>query len=271
MLAPGDSTPTTFRLEDPAPGVKLLKLARPERLNAVNWTMVEELESLFSELRADSEIRAVVLSGEGRAFCAGLDIKDPRSFDQENTVHAYDLQEMFGRMCAGLGEITQPVIAAINGVASGAGFVFALAADMRIAVPEARFNMANVRIGFSGCDLGSSYWLPRYVGLGVASELLMTGRFIEAEEAERRGIVNRVVKAEELLSSAVGMAAEIAQNSPFAVRMTKQVLRANVDAPSLRSAIELENRTQILCTRTDDFEEALGAFKEKRAPHYTGR
>jgi enoyl-CoA hydratase len=263
-------SPTTFRFEDAAPGVKLLTLDRPDRLNAVNWTMVEELEETFRALKSANDVRAVVVTGEGRAFCAGLDIKDPRSFDQENTVHAYDLQEMFGRMCGAFGEILQPVIAAVNGVASGAGFVFALAADMRIAVPEARFNMANVRIGFSGCDLGSSYWLPRYVGLGVASELLMTGRFIGAEEAERRGIVNRVVEPEGLLDASIELAAEIARNSPFAVRMTKQVLRDNVDAPSLRSAIELENRTQILCTRTNDFEEALAAFQEKREPKFTG-
>jgi enoyl-CoA hydratase len=262
--------PTTFRLEDPAPGVKLLTLSRPERLNAVNWTMVEELEETLAALRVATDVRAVVITGEGRAFCAGLDIKDPRSFDQENTVHAYDLQEMFGRMCSGLAEVPQPVIAAVNGVGSGAGFVFALAADMRIAVPGARFNMANVRIGFSGCDLGSSYWLPRYVGLGLASDLLMTGRFMDAEEAERRGIVNKVVAADQLITSSIELATEIAQNSPFAVRMTKQVLRANADAPSLRAAIELENRTQILCTRTDDFEEALDAFKQKRAPQYKG-
>src|ERR1700722_1425700 len=262
--------PTTFRLEDVAAGVKLLTLNRPERLNAVNWTMVEELEATFAALRVATDVRAVVLTGEGSEFCAGLDIKDPRSFDQENTVHAYDLQEMFGRMCAALGQVTIPVIAAVNGVASGAGFVFALAADMRVAVPEARFNMANVRIGFSGCDLGSSYWLPRYVGLGVASELLMTGRFIGAEEAERPGIVNRLVDAESLLESSIALAAEIALNSPFAVRMTKQEVRANVDAPSLSSAIELENRTQILCTRTRDFEEALSAFQEKRPAQFTG-
>lgn len=263
--------PTTFRSEDVSPGVRLLTLDRPERLNAVNWTMVEELEQTFLALRDEPDIRAVVLTGAGRAFCAGLDIKDPRSLDQDNTVHAYDLQEMFGRMCGSLGQVTQPVIAAVNGVASGAGFVFALASDMRIAVPDARFNMANVRIGFSGCDLGSSYWLPRYVGLGVASELLMTGRFMGAEEAERRGIVNSVVEPEALLDAAVGLAADIARNSPFAVRMTKQVLRTNVDAQSLRAAIELENRTQILCTRTDDFEEALTAFQEKRPPQFTGR
>jgi enoyl-CoA hydratase len=262
--------PETFRFEDAAPGVKLLTLDRPDRLNAVNWQMVGELSELFRELAGDNDVRAIVLTGEGRAFCAGLDIKDPNSFDQDDTVHAYDLQEMFGRMCTELGEVPQPIIAAVNGVASGAGFVFALASDIRVAVGEARFNMANVRIGFSGCDLGSSYWLPRTVGLGVASELLMTGRFMGAEEAERRAVINRIVPAGELLDSAIATAAEIARNSPFAVRMTKQVLASNVDAPSLRAAVELENRTQILCTRTNDFVEALAAFQEKRDPQFTG-
>ena len=262
--------PTTFRFEDAAPGVKLLTLDRPDRLNAVNWQMVSELEECFRGLATAQDVRAVVLTGAGRAFCAGLDIKDPNSFDQDNTVHAYDLQEMFGRMCTHLAEVPQPIIAAVNGAASGAGLVFSVASDIRLAVPEARFNMANVRIGFSGCDLGSSYWLPRVLGLGLASELMLTGRFMGAEEAERRGLVNRVVPAEELLEAAIEMAADIARNSPFAVRMTKQVLAQNVDAPSLRAAVELENRTQILCTRTRDFEEALAAFQEKRAPEFTG-
>jgi enoyl-CoA hydratase len=263
-------TPTTFRFEDAAPGVKLIVLNRPERLNAINWQMVEELEETFRWLRAHSEVRAVVLTGEGRAFCAGLDIKDPNSFDQENTVHAYDLQEMIGSMFAHLAEVPQPVIAAINGPATGGGFVMALASDIRIAAPEARFNMANVRIGFSGCDLGSSYWLPRIVGVGLAAELMLTGRFLHAPEAETRGIVSRLVDADALLDSALEIASDIARNSPFAIRMTKQVLAANVDAPSLRAAIELENRTQILCTRTNDFEEALAAFQEKREPNFVG-
>jgi enoyl-CoA hydratase len=263
--------PTTFRFEDAAPGVKLLTLDRPERLNAITWQMVAELEDAFRWLHEHGEVRTVVLTGEGRAFCAGLDIKDPASFDQENTVHAYDLQEQIGRMFAHLAEVPQPIIAAVNGPATGGGFVFALASDLRLAAPEARFNMANVRIGFSGCDLGSSYWLPRTVGVGLAAELMMTGRFMDAAEAESRGVVNRVVAGEELLDAAIALAADIAQNSPFAVRMTKQVLAANVDAPSLSAAIELENRTQILCTRTQDFEEALAAFREKRAPRFTGR
>ncbi len=261
---------TTIRFEDAGPGVKILTLDRPERLNAVNWQMVEELEECFRWLGKHNEVRAVVLTGAGRAFCAGLDIKDPNSLDQTNTVHAYDLQENFGRMCAHLAEVPQPIIAAVNGAASGAGLVFSLASDMRLAAPEARFNMANVRIGFSGCDLGSSYWLPRVVGLGLASELMMTGRFIGAEEGERRGLVNRVVPADGLVEAAIDLAAEIARNSPFAVRMTKQVLATNVDAPSLRAAIELENRTQILSTRTRDFEEALAAFQEKREPEFNG-
>jgi len=222
----------TFLFEDAAPGVKLLTLDRPERLNAVNWQMVRELDELLRSLRHQHEIRAIVLTGAGRAFCAGLDIKDPASLDPDDTVHAYDLQELFGSMCASLREAPVPVIAAVNGAASGAGLVFALAADIRLAAPEARFNMANVRIGFSGCDLGSSYLLPRVVGLGTG---------------------------------------QIARNSPWAVRMTKQVLAVNVDSPSLRAAIELENRTQILSTRTADFDEAMNAFKEKREPRYGGR
>jgi enoyl-CoA hydratase len=263
----------TFRFEDAgsAPGVKLLTLDRPERLNAVNWDMVRELDELFRSLRHQAETRVIVLTGAGRAFCAGLDIKDPASLDPEDTVHAYDLQEMFGSMCASLRELPVPVIAAVNGAATGAGLVFALASDIRLAAPGARFNMANVRIGFSGCDLGSSYLLPRIVGLGLASELMLTGRFVEAPEAAAVGLVNRVVEADSLLDEALSLAGQITRNSPWAVRMTKQVLAVNVDAPCLRTAIELENRTQILSTRTGDFDEAMSAFKEKREPRYQGR
>jgi enoyl-CoA hydratase len=261
----------TFRFEEVAPGVRLLTLDRPDRLNAVNWSMVRGLEETFRSLRHRHDIRAVVLTGAGRAFCAGLDIKDPASLDPEDTVHAYDLQELFGGMCVALREVPIPVIAAVNGVASGAGLVFSLCSDIRLAAPTARFNMANVRIGFSGCDLGSSYLLPRIVGLGLASELMLTGRFIEAEEALDVRLVNRIVPAEELLNAALELAGQIATNSPWAVRMTKQVLASNVDAPSMRAAVELENRTQILSTRTADFDEAMAAFKEKRGPNYSGR
>jgi enoyl-CoA hydratase len=260
----------TFLFEDAGPGVKLLTLNRPERLNAVNWQMVRELEETFRALRHRHDVRAVVLTGAGRAFCAGLDIKDPASLDPDNTVHAYDLQELFAEMCAALYELPVPVIAAINGAASGGGFVFSLASDIRLAAPEARFNVANVRIGFCGGDLGSSYLLPRIVGKGLASELMLTGRFIGAEEAARVGLVSRVVAADELIAQALHLAGEIAANSPWAVRMTKQVLACNLDAGSLRAAIELENRTQILSTRTADFGEAMSAFLEKRAPQYTG-
>jgi enoyl-CoA hydratase len=147
----------------------------------------------------------------------------------------------------------------------------ALACDVRLCAPEARFNAAFVRVGVSGCDMGLSHLLPRIVGLGIASELMLTGRRADAEEAVRVGLANRVCAPGRLLEECYALADEIAANSPFAVRMTKQVLHHNVDAPSLEAAIELENRTQVLATRTDDMREALTAFREKRPPRYAGR
>jgi enoyl-CoA hydratase len=156
------------------------------------------------------------------------------------------------------------VVAAVNGAAAGGGLALALAADVRVCSTAARFNVAFVKIGLSGCDIGVSYLLPRIVGLGVASELMLTGRVVEAEEAARIGLANRVVEPGELLDSANELADGIVANSPFGVWMTKQVLGRNVDAGSLGAAIDLENRTQVLATRTTDMKEALAAFVEKR-------
>lgn len=164
-----------------------------------------------------------------------------------------------------------PVIAAVNGPAAGAGMALALAADIRIAAPEARFNAAFVRIGLTGRDCGISWLLPRIVGLGHASEILLTGRLVDTAEAVRIGLVNDVVHAEALLEPALVRAELIAANTPFGVRLTKEILQANVDAPSLEAAIELENRSQVLATRTEDMPEALVAFREKRPPVWTGR
>lgn len=163
------------------------------------------------------------------------------------------------------------MVAAVNGAAAGAGFSLALAADVRYASPAARFNAAFVKIGLTGGDCGSSWALPRLVGLGHASEILLTGRMVDAEEASRIGLVNRVVPAEELLTTALDTAALIVGNSPLGVRLTKEVVQANVDATSLQGAVELENRGQVLTSRTEDMAEALRAFREKRPPVYTGR
>ena len=159
-----------------------------------------------------------------------------------------------------------------NGPAAGGGrgVALALAADIRLASPTARFNAAFVRIGLS-VDIGVSWSLPRIVGLGHASEMMLTGRFVEAEEAARIGLVNRVVPAESLLDAAYELTDAIVGNSPLGMTLTKRVLESNVDAPSLHSAMELENRNQVLATRGEDFHEALTAFREKRTPRFTGR
>jgi enoyl-CoA hydratase/carnithine racemase len=162
------------------------------------------------------------------------------------------------------------VIAAVNGPAAGGGLGLALAADIRLASPTARFNAAFVRIGLSAGDLGTSWLLPRLIGPARTAEFAYTGRFIESEEAERIGLLNRVVPADRLLDDALELAAQIAANSPAGVQLSKRALQANMEVGSFAAALELENRGQALLTRGSDMPEALAAFKEKRAPRFTG-
>jgi enoyl-CoA hydratase len=252
--------------------IALLTLRRPERLNALSWEMVEELHAAIDAVGKDSSVRVLVLTGAGRGFCSGIDLgADDAVGTAEGMVSVFDRQELVASLATALRAIPQPVIAAVNGPAAGGGLALALAADVRIAAPQARFNVAFVRIGLSGGDVGVSYLLPRIVGLGTASEMMLTGRLVESEEALRTGLVNRVVAPESLLDAALDLAAEIATNSPFGVRMTKRALQRNVDATSLEAAIDLENRTQVLATRSEDMGEALSAFIEKRRPTFRGR
>ncbi len=253
-------------------GVALVTLRRPERLNALTWELIDELVATFGRIGNDRATRVVVLTGEGRGFCSGLDLNGSDAVGTaDDVIEVYERQEKLGVMALALRGLPQPVIAAVNGAAAGGGLALALGCDIRICVPAAKFNVAFVRLGLSGCDVGVSHLLPRIVGLGAASELMLTGRPIDAEEALRIGLVNRVVPEDALLDQAFELAGEIARNSPFGVRMTKQVLAQNVDASSLEAAIELENRTQVLATRTADMAEALDAFRDKRDPSYTGR
>lgn len=261
----------TLTLERPRPGVAVVTLSRPARLNALTFEMFRELHQVCDEVAAEQDDRVLVLTGAGRGFCAGLDLEDAGQLPGMTTVQMMAGQESWADAIAAFHRLPKPVIAAVNGAAAGAGFSLALAADIRLAAPEARFNAAFVRIGLSGGDCGSSYLLPRIVGLGRASEILMTGRFVGAEEAAQIGLVNRVVPAEELLDAAFSLAEQIAANSPFGVALTKKVLAFNVDAPSLDAALEVENRNQVLATRTSDMPEALAAFREKRTPVFTGR
>lgn len=261
----------TLRTERRDGGVAVVTLDRPDRLNAITFEMFEELAALCAEVAADDGIRVLVLTGAGRAFCAGLDLAEAATLPGMTAVEMTEGQQSWADAVAAFHRLPKPVIAAVNGAAAGAGFSLALAADIRLAAPGARFNAAFVRIGLSGGDCGSSYFLPRVVGLGRASEILMTGRFVGADEAAAIGLVNRVVPAAELLGAAVELAGQIAANTAFGVALTKQVLAVNVDAPSLGAALELENRNQVLASRTADMAEALTAFREKRPPVYTGR
>jgi enoyl-CoA hydratase len=258
--------PTVQRAEL-GPGVALLTLDRPDRLNALNRELVEDLHMALDDVAADEGVRVVVLTGAGRGFCAGLDLKEPMTGD--GVVGSLAAQERIAGLMLKLHALPQPVIAAVNGAAAGGGLALALASDVRLAAPEARFNVAFVKIGVSGADMGTSYFLPRIVGLGHASELMLTGRLVDAEEAARIGLANRVVAAGELLDAARDLAAEIVANAPFGVRMTKEVLGHNIDAQSPAAAIALENRTQILAVQTGQIVEAMTAFAEKRAPRWS--
>ncbi|HTE63647.1 MAG TPA: enoyl-CoA hydratase-related protein, partial [Solirubrobacteraceae bacterium] len=189
----------------------------------------------------------------------------------DDVLTVYRRQERVAALALALRNLPQPVVAAVNGPAAGGGLALALAADVRVCAPEARFSVAFVRIGLSGGDVGVSHMLPRIVGFGIASELMLTGRPVDAEEALRIGLANRVVDRDRLDEAASEMASQISANSPFGVWMTKQLLHRNVDAPSLEAAIELENRTQTLATRTEDAREAMAAFREGRAADFRGR
>jgi enoyl-CoA hydratase len=255
--------------DTPRDGVARLTLNRPERLNALTWPLIDELHAALASIARDPGVRLVVLTGAGRGFCSGIDIAGDDPFGREDAVEVVlDRQERVASLALALDALPQPVIAAVNGPAAGGGLALALAADVRIATPAALFNVAFVRIGLSGCDIGVSYLLPRLVGLGIASELMLTGRRVEADEALRIGLVNRVVAGDELDAAVDEVADGVLRNAPFGVRMTKQVLRRNVDAPSLDAAIELENRTQVLASRTPDAGEALDAFLQRRPPRY---
>jgi len=255
-------------------GILLLRLNRPDRLNAITPALITELHSQLDEADSDRSCRIVILTGTGRGFCAGADLKgtDPEAplpfQTQPGTVGVFQHQELYSRTTARLRSLAKPVIAAVNGPATGGGLAFVLGCDIRIAAQSAQFSAAFVRIGLSGCDMGTSWLLNRLVGAGRAHELMLTGRIIDAQEALRIGLVVDVVPDEKLIEKAVETAHLVTRNSPFGIYMTKQVMWSTLEIPGLDAAINLENRTQVLTTTTADFTEAGLAFRERRAPHF---
>ena len=251
-----------------------LTLDRPRSLNAMNRALVGELRDFFGGLPADREARVVVMRGAGRAFCAGLDLKEDAGGGEATgggVPGGLRAQRRISELVLLMRRAPQPIIACVHGAASGGGFALALGADVRLAGQSARMNAAFIRIGLSACDVGVSYFLPRAVGASVAAELLLTGNFVDAARAERIGLVSRVVPDEGLEEAARTLANEMLRNSPLGLRLTKECLNHSIDAPSLEAAIAMEDRNQILCAQTDDVREGIRAFLEKRPAKYRDR
>ena len=244
-----------------------LTLRRPEALNAMNAQLVTELRDVLAGLPDDRETRVLVLRGAGRAFCAGLDLKEP-SAAGGSVQDGLRAQRRISELVLLMRRAPQPIVAAVHGAACGGGLALALAADVRIAGESARMNAAFIRIGLSACDVGVSYFLPRLVGASVASELLLTGNFIDAARAERVGLVSRVVPDAELEAAARAMAGDMLRNSPLGLRLTKECLRHALDAGSLEAVVAMEDRNQILAVQTGDFREGVTAFLARRVPEY---
>ncbi len=247
---------TALDLETPQPGTLVIRLARPERLNAINEVLLRELEDVLDATGADDHVRVVVLTGAGRGFCAGLDLRDFGSGIHDataSTLGAFRFQERMGSLPVRLRDLPQPVVAAVNGPAVGGGLALGLGADLRICSASASFGNAAIRLGLSGAEMGMSYHLPRIVGTTVAAEWMLTGRTVSADEAFRCGLVSEVVDDERLMGRALELAAMIAEHSPIAVRLTKRALQVNTDAPDLRAALEMENRNQVITAASGDF------------------
>jgi 2-(1,2-epoxy-1,2-dihydrophenyl)acetyl-CoA isomerase len=251
--------------------VATARLNNPAKLNALSDTLTRELVDALAALKDDQEVRAVVLTGEGRGFCSGADLggmeQDYRGGGRARPSDLLD--DGYAKIVRLIVNSPKPVIAAVNGVAAGAGLSLALACDLRVASDAATFSMAFVRIGLVP-DSGASYFLPRIVGAAAALELSITGERIDAERALRIGLVTRVVPAESLPDTAATLAAELAALPTRAIALTKQLMR-DAASLSLDEALALESRVQDEATRTDDHREGVLAFLDKRAPEFRGR
>jgi len=254
--------------------VAWLTLNRPHNLNALSARMVAELEDYLHRLPTETATRVVVMKGAGRAFCAGLDLKEQNRGGTglgASTTDTVESQRRMSDLVVAMRRAPQPFIAAIRGPAAGGGFALALACDVRIAGESARFNAAFIRIGLSACDMGVSYFLPRAVGSSVASELMLTGRFINAQRAFATGLVSELMPDAEVDAAAARLALEMTETSPLGLRLTKECLSQSIDAGSLEQAVAVEDRNQVLCVRAGYIEEGARAFLEKRKPRFAPR
>ncbi|MDT5336490.1 MAG: enoyl-CoA hydratase [Mycobacterium sp.] len=256
-----------LELSRPRPDIAVITLNRPEKLNALNYGLVEDLHRALEDVNSDVQCRVVVLTGAGRGFCSGLDLTEP--YPDEAT-HGLEVprssmrwQERIAELTTRLSNLRQPVIAAVNGPAYGGGFALAMASDIRIASQSARFCTQFIKLGLGGCDIGVSYTLPRIVGAGQAFDLILTARTVEADEALRIGLVSRIATGS-AVDDALAIAETLCSYGKFGVESTKQVLWANLEAASLQAALQVENRSQILSSTSGDMKEATAAFATRK-------
>jgi len=265
-------------VDAPEPGIVVLTLNRPERRNALSPALLDALHRAFDAIAGDPAVRVVIVTGAGDAFCSGADMKGGVDIAEEpatatgtllrnvqgDVTRTLAAQELMASLFERVHRLRQPVIAAVNGAAVGGGFAFALACDIRYAASAARFGAVFITRGVSACDMGTSYFLPRLVGASRAAELMLTGRVFGAGEAREMGLVLDVVADGTVVDRALETARLIVANPPLAVWMTKETMWQTVDAPSLRHALDMENRTQVMCTATGELSEAFAAFREGR-------
>ncbi len=250
-------------------GVLRLTMNRPERLNALNSALATALRECFQGLYRRTDIRVVILQGAGASFCAGLDLKEQPGQDL-GTSEMLAVQYSIRDIMLAMRRCPQPIISIVQGAASGGGFALALASDIRLATPEARMNASFLRIGLTGCDMGVSYFLPRMVGSSVAAQYLLTGRFMDAQRAHALGLVSMVAPLPDLQQEAQALAEDMLRTTPLGLRFTKEALGLSLDMGSLEAVMAMEDRQQVLCTQTEDFQEGMQAFLQKRPPQYTG-
>ena len=255
-----------IEIEKPRPHVTLVTLNRPERMNAMAFDVMIPLRDTLRDISLDNECRVVVLTGAGRGFCSGLDLTDPNPSQAgggtEFPRSGMRWQERIANLTARIHRLRQPVIAAVNGPAYGGGFGIVMACDIRLASASARFCTQFIKLGLGGCDIGVSYTLPRIIGAGAAFDLILTARVVDADEAQRLGIVSRL--SESVVDDALAIAETLCGYGKFGLESTKQVLWANLEASSLEAALHVENRSQILASTSGEMLEAANAVLPRR-------
>jgi enoyl-CoA hydratase len=268
--------PDVVMAQQASPGVLLIRLNRPDALNSLNAELVDGLLAILRDVKRDPSVRAIVLTGNGRAFCAGLDLRGygtpPHGGDGEGRSQgAMRVQEHLADLATAFRGARAPIIAAINGAAAGGGMSLALLCDLRVMSANAALHASFIHRGLAACDMGVSWLLPRIVGLAQAADILLTGRTVDADEAVSLGLVVSSHATDEVLAAALDKARLIAELNPFGVWLTKQVLWSNLEGGSFQAGVDLENRTQILSSLTHDHREAVTAFLEKRPAAFQNR